>query len=91
MNAPNFGALLDKPASEIERPKPLPQGGYICTVKGLPKFDKSSKKQTEFVEFTLQPVEAMEDVDQEALASMGGLPTRPSVLPTTSRKKACGA
>lgn len=71
--APNFGALLDKPASDVERPKPLPQGSYHCIVKGLPRFDKSSKKQTEFVEFTLQPMAAGEDVDEEELAAMGGI------------------
>ena len=71
--SPNFGALLDKPASDIERPKPLPQGSYHCIVKGLPRFDKSSKKFTEFVEFTLQPTAAGEDVDEEDLAAMGGI------------------
>lgn len=72
-NTPNFGTLLDKPASDVERPKPLPQGSYHCIVKGLPRFDKSSKKQTEFVEFTLAPTAAGEDVDAEELAAMGGL------------------
>ena len=71
--SPNFGALLDKPASDVERPKPLPQGSYHCVVKGLPRFDKSSKKFTEFVEFTLQPTAAGEDVDEEDLAAMGGI------------------
>lgn len=70
--APNFGALLDKPSTEIERPKPLPQGTYTTVVKGLPKFDKSSKKQTEFVEFTLQPLAVHEDVDPDDLEAMGG-------------------
>lgn len=72
MNTPNFGALLDKPSAEIERPKPLPQGTYTCVVKGLPKQDKSTKKGTEYVEFTLQPLAAGEDVDQEDLQAMGG-------------------
>jgi len=71
--SPNFGALLDKPASDVERPKPLPQGSYHCIVKGLPRFDKYSKKFTEFVEFTLQPTAAGEDVDEEDLAAMGGI------------------
>ncbi len=71
--SPNFGALLDKPASDVERPKPLPQGSYHCVVKGLPRFDKSSKKFTEFVEFTLQPTSAGEDVDEEDLEAMGGI------------------
>ncbi len=70
--AQNFESILDKPASEIERPKPLPQGTYVCTVKGLPRFDKSSKKQTPFVEFTLQPIEAGEDVDEDDLKAIGG-------------------
>jgi len=67
MNQPNFGSILDRPSNEVERPKPVPQGTYACVVKGQPRYDKSSKKQTEFVEFTLQPISAGEDVDQEAL------------------------
>lgn len=72
MNSPNFSALLNKPMTEVERPKPLPQGSYTCVVKGLPRYDKSSKKQTDFVEFILQPLAAGEDVDDEALQAMGG-------------------
>lgn len=71
--APNFGALLDTAPSETERPKPLPQGQYLCVVQGLPKYDKSTKKQTEYVEFTLKPIQVGEDVDQEELAAMGGI------------------
>ena len=67
MNSPNFGTILDKPASEIERHKPLPQRSYVCVIKGLPRYDKSTKKQTEFAEFILQPLQAMDDVDEEAL------------------------
>lgn len=70
---PNFGALLDKSASDVERPKPLPQGSYHCVVKGLPRYDQSSKKKTDFVEFTLVPQTAGEDVDADELAEMGGL------------------
>lgn len=69
---PNFGAILDTPSHEVERPKPLPAGSYTCVVKGLPRYDKSPKKQTEFVEFTLQPLAAGDDVDADDLASMGG-------------------
>lgn len=71
--SPNFGALLDTAPSDVERPKPLPEGQYLCVVKGLPRFDKSSKKQTEFVEFNLSPIQVGADVDQEALAEMGGI------------------
>lgn len=63
----NFGAILDRAPSEVDRPKPLPAGSYTCIVKGTPRFDKSSKKQTEFVEFTLAVQAAGEDVDEELL------------------------
>lgn len=74
MNAsPNFGSILDKPMDTVERPKPLPTGTYTFTIEGLPKFDKSTKKQTEYVEFTCKPIAVGDDVDQEALAGMGGI------------------
>lgn len=73
MTEATFSALLNKAGSEVERPKPMPIGTYTCVVKGLPKMDKSSKKQTEYVEFTLQPVAAGPDVDTDALEAMGGL------------------
>jgi hypothetical protein len=74
MNAPNFSSILDKPFdSEANRPKPLPVGSYLCIVDGIPKFDKSTQQQTEYVEFTLKPVSAQGDVDQQALTEAGGL------------------
>lgn len=69
----NFGAILDKPSNEIERPKPLPVGSYLCVVAGLPKMDKSTKKQTEYVEFTANILQALEDVDKEELEAIGGI------------------
>ena len=71
--APNFGSILDRAPSEIEKPKPLPQGSYITQIVGQPRFDKSSKKQTEFVEFTHKLLAAQEDVDEDELKSMGGI------------------
>ena len=68
-----FQSILDKPASAIERPKPIPPGTYLTVVQGLPRYDKSSKKQTEFVEFTLALAAAMDDVDSEALEAAGGI------------------
>lgn len=65
--APNFGSILDRPSESIERPKPLPVGTYLWVVKGQPRQDKSSRKGTEFVEYTVEPLQAAEDVDQEAL------------------------
>lgn len=65
--APNFGALLDKAPSEVERPPAAPEGQYLWVVQGLPRYDKSSKKQTEFAEFTLKCLQAGPDVDADAL------------------------
>lgn len=71
--APNFASVLDAPASELERPKPLPVGSYTGIIAGLPRFDKSKKKQTPFVEFTIKLTSAMDDVDPAELEQMGGL------------------
>ena len=71
--APNFGSILDRAPSEIEKPKPIPQGSYITVLAGQPRFDKSAKKQTEFVEFTHKLLAAQEDVDEDELKSMGGI------------------
>jgi len=70
---PNFSSLLDAPSSSIERPKPYPIGTYLGVVNGLPRIDKSSKKQTEFSEYTLNFLQAMDDVDPEALEEVGGI------------------
>lgn len=70
---PSFAEILDSDTSSIEAPKPLPTGSYLCMVKGLPEYGKSSKKQTDFVKFNLQPLEALEDVDAEALEEAGGI------------------
>lgn len=69
MNTANFGSILDRAPSSVERPKPAPVGTYRTIISGLPKFDKSTKKQTEYVEFTHKFVSAGDDVDQEALGA----------------------
>jgi hypothetical protein len=71
--ATNIADILDKPSNEAKRPPPMPIGSYISTVKGLPRFDKSSKKQTPYVEFLCAPTAVGEDVDEAALAEIGGL------------------
>jgi len=71
-NTPNFASILDEAPSEVDRPKPLPAGTYTCIVAGTPIYDKSSKKGTPFVQFTLKPISAESDVDEEDLHEMGG-------------------
>lgn len=70
---PNFGSLLDEAPTEVDRPKPLPEGSYLWVVQGMPRYDKSSKKGTEFTEFSIKCLAAGEDVDAEMLAEMGGI------------------
>lgn len=64
---PNFGSILDKAPSEVERPKPLPIGTYVTQLVGLPRMDKSTLKKTEYYEFLHKILSAGDDVDTEAL------------------------
>ena len=66
----DFTQLLGRRADEAERPKPLPAGSYVFTIKGAPEFGESSKKKTPYVEFKATPVSPMEDVDMEALQQL---------------------
>jgi hypothetical protein len=67
MATPALASILDRQGSEVERPKPLPVGTYRAIVAGAPRFDKSTKKGTDFVEFTMKFISAEDDVDQEDL------------------------
>jgi hypothetical protein len=73
MSNPNFSSILDQPASEVKPPPLIPMGTYTALVKGLPRYDKSTKKGTEFSEHTLQLLQAHDDVDTDALEEIGGL------------------
>jgi hypothetical protein len=66
-DTPSFESILDTPASEVTRPKPIPQGTYLGMVKGLPRYDKSAKKGTPYSEYVIQLIEAQDDVDDDAL------------------------
>jgi hypothetical protein len=70
--AATFGSILDRAPSEIEKPKPAPVGSYITAIVGQPRYDKSSKKQTEFVEFTHKFISAGDDVDADELEAFLG-------------------
>jgi hypothetical protein len=73
MATPNFADILDESPAEVSAPQPMPQGTYDCVVLGTPVYDKSSKKGTPYVEFTLRPIAAGEDVDPTELEETGGL------------------
>lgn len=72
MNAPHFASILDEAPTEVTRPKPLPEGTYLCVV-GQGEYGKSSQKKTDQIKFPLRPIAAMDDVDPDALAEVDGL------------------
>ena len=59
-----FESVLDMPVEMAERPKPLPNGSYMTRVVTYQQ-DKSSEKQTDYVEFTHQILNPLEDVDED--------------------------
>lgn len=69
----SFESILDTPANEVERPKPLPAGTYDCIVRGLPEYGESTQKKTPFCRFTLAVQAAGDDVDPAELEEMGGV------------------
>jgi hypothetical protein len=69
----NFNDVLNKKAADIEAPPLLPAGTYTMKVAKVPSMDTKTtdKGSWDIIEFTLLPVSAQEDVDQEALAKYG--------------------
>ena len=66
----SFQDILNMPADQIEAPKALPVGTYVCIVDGQPEYAKIGKNNTDCVNFMLKPVQAMQDVDQSQLAEV---------------------
>jgi uncharacterized protein (DUF488 family) len=67
MNDKTFSSILDRQSVDVERPKPLPAGTYDTMIQGMFRLDKSSKKQTEFSEYTHKITSVGEDVDENEL------------------------
>lgn len=70
--AENLASILDRPHTEIKAPEAMPAGHYTFMTIGLPRFDKSTKKGTEFVEFKVRYLNAYDDVDADELEKVGG-------------------
>jgi hypothetical protein len=62
-----FESILDTPATEVERPKPVPVGTYTALVQGLYEEGVSSQKKTPFVQFAFCIQSAGDDVDEDEL------------------------
>lgn len=70
--ASQFASLLNKPAAEVQKPKPLPAGGYIGVIKAY-TFGESRQKKTPFIQIQIQPTGPGNDVDLGQLEMAGGL------------------
>ena len=68
-STPNFESILDMPAADVERPKPLPAGTYDAVVQGLYEEGVSTQKKTPFVQFAFAIQAADEDVDEDDLSA----------------------
>lgn len=55
--------ILNRPSGEIKAPEAFPVGTYHCLVDGPPTPGKSSKKQTDFLQFKFKILSPMGDVD----------------------------
>lgn len=72
----NFTDILNKPAESIEKPKVKPAGSYVAVVTGPHKQrEVKGKDGTEYpvIAILVKTVQAMDDVDQAALAEAGGV------------------
>ena len=80
----NLSDILSIPIEDAKRPKSAPQGTYVGMVVGHPRRDKSSRKGTDFSEYTVQLMEACDDVNDKDLEEfLDGEPlTRKSVRVT---------
>lgn len=67
----DFSKILQKQATEIEKPKPLPIGTFVCSNPKLPDFKGIGQNQTPAAEFSFVVIAPTEDVDPEQLAAYG--------------------
>lgn len=77
---PDFTEVLNKPAEEIEKPKPKPTGTYQAVVQGMPQQNTRTiqNEEVNILSFSLKAIAAYgEDVDQEALAAAADISTWP--------------
>jgi hypothetical protein len=72
----DWNTLSQTRVGDVERPPMLPVGHYAANIVGQAERGQSAKKQTLFVKFPLRFTEPMDDVDQEELQAVGGLPDK---------------
>jgi len=67
----DFASLLSQQANSVERPKLYPVGNYDAIIVSH-KFDKSSRKQTDYCRFSVKLLGPREDVDPDSFEEAGG-------------------
>lgn len=67
----DFSKILGKQATAIEKPKPKPEGTYVCNNPKLPDFKGVGKNETPCAEFNLVILAPGEDVSADAIATYG--------------------
>lgn len=68
---PNFASILDEAPNEVTLPPTMPEGTYEFIVKGWGD-GRTSEKGNKSIDFTLQYLNAEDDVDVDELAEVGG-------------------
>lgn len=67
----DFSKLADKKLEEVERPPLAPIGHYRFKVAKMPEMDVNPDSEWYIIEFQCQALEALDDVDPDALAEYG--------------------
>ena len=60
---PDFSSILNKKASDIEKPPLPPQGTYRFRISKIPEFTEASSGEWDILNVLVQGVEAMDNVD----------------------------
>lgn len=69
-----FEDILSKAPSDVKPPTVLPPGEYLCVVQGMPRRDKSAKKETPYLEYALVVQQALDSaLEAGADAVEGGV------------------
>ena len=79
----DFRAILSKPTTEVEKPKPFPAGVYDAVCKDYEQIE-SSQKKTPGIRVTFSIVSPAEDVDLEEFEAAGGIDVLAKRSPATT-------
>lgn len=69
---PGLNDILNKPATDIKRPPPIPAGVYTIQLFGKPNFTDKKGQGADFVEFPSKIVAVSDTVTEESIAAFPG-------------------